>query len=50
MNTTFAVDEIDEILANTISDDALETAGGMSAGAQAGSSLYSTIDASGCTC
>jgi hypothetical protein len=33
-----------------ISDETLETAGGMSAAAQAGSSLYSSYDASGCTC
>jgi hypothetical protein len=39
MNTTFE-----------ISDEDLEIAGGMSEAAQAGSSLYSTIDASGCTC
>jgi hypothetical protein len=39
MNTTF-----------DISDEALENAGGMSAAAQAGTSLYSSYDASGCTC
>lgn len=50
MNTTYAVDEIDDVLVIDISDEALESAGGMSAGAQAGSSLYSTIDVSGCTC
>jgi hypothetical protein len=33
-----------------VSDEALENAGGMSAAAQAGSSLYSSYDASGCTC
>jgi hypothetical protein len=33
-----------------MSDEALENAGGMSAAAQAGSSLYASYDASGCTC
>jgi len=49
MPTFFATDEVD-VLTIDISDDALEAAGGMSAGAQAGSSLYSTVSASGCTC
>ena len=49
MTTTFAVDECD-VLSIDVSDDALEAAGGLSAGAQAGSSLYSTVSASGCTC
>lgn len=38
------------IFTNDISDEALENAGGMSAAAQAGTSLYSSYDASGCTC
>jgi hypothetical protein len=50
MNTTFALDETDDLLAVDVSDDVLESAGGMSAGAQAGSSLYSTVSVSGCTC
>jgi len=33
-----------------LTDEALEGAGGMSAAAQAGASLYSSYDASGCTC
>lgn len=33
-----------------ISDEDLEIAAGMSDAAQAGSSLYSTASASGCTC
>jgi hypothetical protein len=41
MSTVFAFD---------VSDEALEHAGGMSAAAEAGSSLYSSFDASGCTC
>jgi hypothetical protein len=48
MPTTFA-DECD-VLTIDVSDEALEAAGGMSAGAQAGSSLYSTVSATGCTC
>ena len=39
MNTTY-----------DISDEDLEIAAGMSDAAQAGSSLYSTVQASGCTC
>jgi hypothetical protein len=50
VNTTFATNQTDDIFAYDISDEALENAGGMSAGAQAGTSLYSTIDVSGCTC
>ena len=49
MNTT-AVEQTDDILTYDVSDEALESAGGMSAGARAGTSLYSTIDVSGCTC
>ena len=44
MNTT------DDILTYDVSDEALEIAGGMPASAQAGTSLWSTIDVSGCTC
>jgi hypothetical protein len=33
-----------------ISDQALENAGGLSAAAQAGASMYASYDASGCTC
>jgi hypothetical protein len=40
----------DDIFSVDISDEALENAGGMSAAAEAGSSLYSSYDASGCTC
>ncbi len=40
----------DDVFTTDISDEALENAGGMSAAAQAGSSLYSSYDVSGCTC
>jgi hypothetical protein len=50
MNTSFALDQTDDILACDFSDEALESAGGMSVAAQAGSSLYSSYDPSGCTC
>ena len=40
----------DDLFTSDMSDEALESAGGMSAAAQAGSSLYSSYDASGCTC
>jgi hypothetical protein len=40
----------DDIFSRDISDETLENAGGMSATAEAGSSLYSSYDASGCTC
>ncbi len=39
-----------DVFTNDISDEALENAGGISATAQAGSSLYSTVQACGCTC
>jgi hypothetical protein len=40
----------DDMFSSHISDEALEAAGGMSATAQAGASLYSSYNASGCTC
>lgn len=40
----------DDLFTSRMSDEALEAAGGLSAVAQAGASLYSTYDASGCTC
>ena len=40
----------EEILTGEVSDEALEAAAGMSASAQAGSSLYSTITVAGCGC
>jgi hypothetical protein len=46
VNTTL----VDDIFTHDISDEALENTGGMSASAQAGTSLWSTIDVSGCTC
>lgn len=40
----------DEVLVREFSDEAMEVAGGMSGAAQAGTSLYSSTNASGCTC
>jgi hypothetical protein len=40
----------DGVFTTDISDEALENAGGISATAQAGSSLYSSVQACGCTC
>lgn len=40
----------DDLFTSHMSDAALEAAGGMSASAQAGASLYTSYDASGCTC
>ena len=40
----------DETLVREFTDEALEIAGGMSGAAQAGASLYSSTNASGCTC
>ena len=40
----------DDALINEVSDEALEIAAGMSASAQAGASLWSTVTVSGCTC
>jgi hypothetical protein len=40
----------DDVFTNDISDEELESAGGISAAAQAGSSHYSTVQACGCTC
>ncbi|MGH6770256.1 MAG: hypothetical protein ACRECO_14675 [Xanthobacteraceae bacterium] len=40
----------DEVLNIDVSDEALETAAGMSAAAQAGASLWSSFTVSGCTC
>jgi hypothetical protein len=48
---TIDLNQADEdILANDVSDEALETAAGMSAAAQAGSSLWSSFTVAGCTC
>jgi hypothetical protein len=43
-------DADEEMLNIDVSDEALETAAGMSAAAQAGASLWSTVTVSGCTC
>jgi hypothetical protein len=40
----------DDLFTSHMSDEALECAGGMSETAQAGASLYSSYNASGCTC
>ncbi len=40
----------DDLFTSHMSDDALEETGGMSATGQAGASLYSSYNASGCTC
>jgi hypothetical protein len=48
MGTT--VGTFDDVFTTDISDEALENAGGISVTAQAGSSLYSTVQACGCTC
>jgi hypothetical protein len=40
----------DDLFTSHMSDAALEALGGVSAAAQAGASLYSSYDASGCTC
>jgi hypothetical protein len=50
VNAAIVPNQIGDVLTYDVSDEALENAGGMSAAAQAGSSLYSTIDPSGCTC
>lgn len=47
MSTTISWDDV---FTSHLSDEALEDAGGMSASAQAGASLYSSYNASGCTC
>lgn len=41
---------MNDIFTMDVPDEALENAAGMSAVSQAGTSLYSTIDVSGCTC
>lgn len=41
---------VEDVLLREFSDADLENAGGMSGAAQAGTSLYSTSNASGCTC
>jgi hypothetical protein len=46
MTTTSAAD----VLVHDISDVELELASGLTAGAQAGASNWSTIQVSGCTC
>ncbi len=40
----------EDVFVREFSDEAMENAGGMSEAAQAGSSLYSSTNASGCTC
>jgi hypothetical protein len=46
---TVDLDKVEEeILANDVSDEALEVAAGMPI--QAGASLWSTVHVSGCTC
>jgi hypothetical protein len=39
-----------DVLACDVSDESLELVGGLTPNAQAGSSLWSTIQVSGCTC
>jgi hypothetical protein len=46
-NTTVTYDDL---FTSHMSDAALEALGGMSTAAQAGASLYTSYDASGCTC
>ena len=41
---------VDDLATREFSDEAIEIAGGMSGAAQAGASLYSSTNASGCTC
>jgi hypothetical protein len=41
---------MNDIFTMDVPDETLENAGGLSAVDRAGSSLYSTIDVSGCTC
>lgn len=41
---------VEDVFVREFSDEAMENAGGMSGAAQAGSSLYSSTNASGCTC
>ena len=41
---------MNDALAYEVSDDSLELAGGLTPNAQAGSSNWSTIQVSGCTC
>ncbi|MDA2892494.1 hypothetical protein PDG61_16355 [Mycolicibacterium sp. BiH015] len=48
MNSTSVV--ADDLLIREFTDEAMENAGGMSGAAQAGASLYSSTNASGCTC
>ncbi len=48
MNTS--VDVAEDFLIREFTDEAMENAGGMSGAAQAGASLYSSTNASGCTC
>ncbi len=48
MGTTVAT--FDDVFTTDISDEELENLGGISATALAGDSLYSTVQACGCTC
>jgi hypothetical protein len=41
---------MNDIFTQDVPDEVLEQAAGLSAVNQAGASLYSTIDVSGCTC
>ena len=50
MNTKTAAVTWDDLFTSHMSDEALESLGGLSAEAQAGASLYTSYDASGCTC
>jgi hypothetical protein len=50
VNTSSIIEHDDDVLTYDFSDEALESAGGMSVTAQAGSSLYSSSTPAGCTC
>jgi hypothetical protein len=50
MSASSATVSYDDLFTRHLSDEALESMGGISATAQAGASLYSSYDASGCTC
>jgi hypothetical protein len=42
--------DVDDVLGCNVSDQDLEIAAGSTMGAQAGSSLWSTVSVAGCTC
>ena len=50
MGASTAAVSYDDLFTGHMSDDALEFIGGVSSTAQAGASLYTSYDASGCTC